>query len=71
MQQRLKEYVNKAVSEEQAGFRQSRGTIDQTFLIRQLAEKYTQQNKISYNNVINVILGNTYITKPSSLKQLT
>jgi hypothetical protein len=52
IQQRLKQYVNNVVSEEQAGFRQGRGTIDQIFVIRQLAEKYTEHNKVLYNNFI-------------------
>ncbi len=45
LQQRLKKYVEKSVSEEQAGFRKGRGTIDQLFVIRQLAEKYWEKIK--------------------------
>ena len=52
LQQRLKRYVERVLSEEQAGFRQGRGTIDQIFVIRQLAEKYTESNNVLYNNFI-------------------
>ena len=52
IQQRLKGYVESILSEEQAGFRSGRGTIDQLFVIRQLAQKFYEKNKILYNNFI-------------------
>ena len=45
LQQRIRNYVEESVSEEQAGFRKGRGTIDQLFVIRQLAEKYCEKTK--------------------------
>ena len=50
LQHRLKRYVEEAMSEEQAGFRKERGTIDQIFVIRQLSEKYIEKNRTLYNN---------------------
>src|SRR3984885_7608136 len=52
LQQRMRRYIEEVIAEEQAGFRTGRGTIDQLFVIRQLAEKYTEKNKIVYNNFI-------------------
>ena len=52
LQQRLKQHIESVISEEQAGFRMGRGTIDQLFVIRQLAEKYCEQNRTMYNNFI-------------------
>ena len=52
LQQRLRRYVEEIVGEEQAGFRRGRGTVDQIFTIRQLAEKYYEKNKVIYNNFI-------------------
>jgi len=52
LQQRLKQYVEKTLAEEQAGFRIGRGTVDQLFVIRQLAEKYCEKNRTLYNNFI-------------------
>ena len=52
LQQRLKKYVEKSVSDEQAGFRKGRGTIDQLFVIRQLAEKYWEKKQTLFNNFI-------------------
>jgi len=52
LQQRLKQYVKNTVAEEQAGFRIGRGTVDQLFVIRQLAEKYCEKNRTLYNNFI-------------------
>src|ERR1043165_7461975 len=52
LQQRLRRYVEEAMAEEQAGFRGGRSTIDQLFVIRQLAEKYYEKNKTLYNNFI-------------------
>ena len=52
LQQRLRKYVEEIVGEEQAGFRKGRGTVDQIFTIRQLAEKYYEKNKVIYNNFI-------------------
>jgi len=40
------------VAEKQAGFRIGRGTVDQLFVIRQLAEKYCEKNRTLYNNFI-------------------
>src|SRR6218665_614850 len=52
LQQRLKRYVEEEMSEEQAGFRKGRGTMEQIFVIRQLSEKYTEMNRTLYNNFI-------------------
>ena len=52
LQQRIRRYVEEIVGEEQAGFRKGRGTVDQIFTIRQLAEKYYGKNKVIYNNFI-------------------
>src|SRR6218665_2572562 len=52
LRQRLKRYVEEIMAEEQAGFRAARGTMDQLFVIRQLAEKYFEKNKNLYNNFI-------------------
>ena len=40
------------MSEEQAGFRKGRGTMEQIFVIRQLSQKYTEMNRTLYNNFI-------------------
>ena len=45
LRQRLKRYIEEIVAEEQTGFRAGRGTMDQLFVIRQLAEKYFEKNK--------------------------
>src|SRR6218665_2180707 len=52
LQQRLKRYVEESMSKEQAGFRKGRGTTDQIFVIRQLSEKYIEQNRTLYHNFI-------------------
>ena len=52
LQRRLKRYVEEAMSEEQAGFRKGRGTMDQIFVIRQLSEKHIERNRTLYNNFI-------------------
>src|SRR6218665_1434778 len=52
LRQRLKRYVEEIVAEEQAGIRSGRGTMDQLFVIRQLAEKYFEKNKTLCNNFI-------------------
>ena len=54
LRQRLKRYVEEIVAEEQAGFRAGRGTMDQLFVIRQLAQKYFEKNKTLYNNFIDI-----------------
>ena len=41
-------HVENVIAEEQAGFRQGRGTTDQIFVIRQIAEKYAEYNKAIY-----------------------
>jgi hypothetical protein len=48
----MKRYVEDIVAEEQAGFRFGRGTVDQLFVIRQLAEKFFEKNRTLYNNFI-------------------
>lgn len=50
----LKRYVEEKMSEEQAGFRKGRRTMEQIFVIRQLSEKYTEMNRTLYNNFIDV-----------------
>jgi len=45
---RLKQKTNEILSEEQAGFRPGRGTIDQINTLRQIAEKYVQFGKDLY-----------------------
>src|SRR6218665_3678861 len=52
LRQRLKRYVEEIVAEEQAGVWSGGGTMDQLFVIRQLAEKYFEKNKTLYNNFI-------------------
>lgn len=52
LQRRMKCYVEEAVAEEQAGFRPGRGTVDQLFTIRQIAEKYIEHNQPCYFNFI-------------------
>src|ERR1700733_229235 len=52
IQQRLRRYVEQAMSEEQAGFRKGRSTINQIFVIRQISEKYIEKNRTLYNNFI-------------------
>jgi len=42
---RLRKRTGEILSEEQAGFRPGRSTIDQIFTLRQLAEKYTEMNR--------------------------
>jgi hypothetical protein len=43
--ERIKKRTEEILSEEQAGFRTSRSTIDQIFTLRQLAEKYSDFSK--------------------------
>ena len=43
--ERIRKRTEEILSEEQAGFRPSRSTIDQIFTLRQLAEKYTDFSK--------------------------
>ena len=45
---RLRKRTEEILSEEQAGFRADRSTIDQIFTLRQLAEKYTEMNRGLY-----------------------
>src|ERR1700733_4837505 len=52
LQMRLKRYVEEEMSEEQAGFRKGRGTMDQIFTLRQMSEKYIEHNRTLYNNFI-------------------
>ena len=52
LQQRLQTYVEMTISEEQAGFRPGRSTIDQLFTIRQVTEKYIEGNQTCYINFI-------------------
>src|SRR3984885_1473970 len=54
LQQRLRRYIEEIVSEEQAEFRRGIETIDQKFVIRQLAEKYSCKNRTMYNNFIDL-----------------
>ena len=46
--QRLRKRTGEILSDEQAGFRAARSTIDQIFTLRQLADKYTEFNKDLY-----------------------
>jgi len=46
LQQRLQKYVEGTLTEEQAGFRAVRGTVDQLLVIRQLSEKFFEKNRI-------------------------
>jgi len=48
LQRRMKQYVEEAMAEEQAGFRPGRGTIDQLLAIIQMAEKYIEHNQPCY-----------------------
>ena len=43
--QRIKKRTEEILSEAQAGFRVGRGTVDQIFTLRQLAEKYEEYGK--------------------------
>ena len=52
LQKRLQTYVEMTISEEQAGFRPGRSTIDQLFTIRQVTEKYIEGNQTCYINFI-------------------
>jgi len=45
---RLKSRTDEIISEEQAGFRAGRKTIDQVFTLRQLAEKFVEFSKELY-----------------------
>jgi len=47
LQQRMKKYVEESLAEEQAGLRSGRGTVDQVFVIRQLAEKFYDKTEFS------------------------
>jgi len=40
--------MDEEMSEEQAGFRMGRGTMEQIFVIRQLSEKHTEMNRTLY-----------------------
>jgi len=46
--ERIRKKTEEVLSEEQAGFRASRSTIDQIFTLRQLSEKYTDFSKDLY-----------------------
>ena len=46
--QRMRNRTEKILSEEQAGFRANRSTIDQIFTLRQMAEKYIEMNRDLY-----------------------
>lgn len=46
--QRMRARTDEILSEEQAGFRANRSTVDQIFTLRQLAEKYTEMNRGLY-----------------------
>ena len=52
LQQRLKRYVESCLTEEQAGFRPGKSTMNQLFVIRQISEKYFDRNRTLYNNFI-------------------
>ena len=47
--QRLKLYCENVIGDYQAGFRSSRATTDQIFVLRQALEKYWEFNKTSYH----------------------
>ena len=46
--EKLRQRTDEILSEEQAGFRSGRGTIDQIFTLRQIAEKYVEFGKDLY-----------------------
>jgi len=46
--QRMRNRTEEILSEEQAGFRANRSTIDQIFTLRQMAEKYMEMNRDLY-----------------------
>ena len=46
--QRMRNRTEEILSEEQAGFRANRSTIDQIFTLRQMAEKYIEMNRDLY-----------------------
>ena len=48
LMKRLTQRTDEILSEEQAGFRPGRGTIDQIFILRQIAEKYEEFGKDLY-----------------------
>src|SRR6218665_3004613 len=52
LQERLTIYVEDSMREEKASLRKGRETTDQIFVIRQLSEKYIEQNRTLYNNFI-------------------
>jgi len=43
--QRIRKRIDEVFSEEQAGFKICRSTVDQIFVLRQLAEKFTELNR--------------------------
>jgi hypothetical protein len=49
---RMKQYVEEFLGEEQAGFRSGRSTIDQIFTMRQIMEKATEHNQDLFINFI-------------------
>jgi len=52
IQQRLKKHVEEVVAEEQPGFHAGRGTMDQVFVIRQLSQKFFEENQRLFNNFV-------------------
>ena len=52
IQQRLKKHVEEVVAEEQAGFCAGRRTMDQVFVIRQLSQKFFEENRRLFNNFV-------------------